>query len=446
MKSRDLSVTSTPNVRHILERSRVALRRISGLVLLRTIRSAAKISCDVAKSFPNALWPVVNSQEQLADIVARIEWAVPDMQPKRPVVVPLHESLRGIVWDRIPSTPYLARPKYSNISFQPEYDASRFKSLLQKSSIVLVWDASSLISGRLLTSLARLAVIDPSFYFLVEYAGWGKLLDCTVAPDLVRDLECESKINFQALMERASRRRVVNVFGRGPSLVDAYRHPLDEQCNIICNGIVRSRTLLKHLRPLAVTFVDAIHYLGPSRYAARFREDMVRAVIDFDMFVVVPDDHVYLLAVHHPEIRARLIGLKRAQEISVPSPSLPRVMPQDNILTHIMLPLALSLKPDVVQIWGCDGRSPEKSVKFVWERESSVEYEELADTAAAAHPSYFRDFVQEDYYRLHCSQLAEWMCFAESQGVQVRSCTKSYIQSLRDRSSECFSNDYQPGP
>jgi hypothetical protein len=95
MKSRDLSVTSTPNVRHILERSRVALRRISGLVLLRTIRSAAKISCDVAKSFPIALWPVVNSQEQLADIVARIEWAVPDMQPKRPVVVPLHESLRG---------------------------------------------------------------------------------------------------------------------------------------------------------------------------------------------------------------------------------------------------------------------------------------------------------------------------------------------------------------
>lgn len=430
-----------------LERLRVLLNHLSAFALWALIILFEKCRRPIPNSLPVSIWPPVKRVEDLSDLLPRIEWVVPRMTPPRPILIPSVVDLNGHSLDELQPVDYLERPPARNLELRAETDHTRFKEILSQSSVILVWRASALMSPHLFSLLHRVAIVDPKFRFILEYVGWGKLLNRTRDRGLAEEFEQQSRENFAALLRRSAGYKIANLFGRGPNLVNALSYDLSGQFNVISNGIVGSDRFLKHTKPSVIACIDAAHHIGPSRYGVRFRKDLVRAAIEYDAFVVIPNEFLYLLAIWCPEIRSRLIGLKHSRKLVVPTPSEPFVRPRDNVLTFVMLPIALSINPKLVQIWGCDGRSPSESGTFVWRREKSVEYESLANTTAMAHPSYFRDFVQEDYYTMHCKQLADWLIFAEQRGVTIRACTPSFIPCLNERQAPPFRpNQPSEGP
>jgi hypothetical protein len=228
-------------------------------------------------------------------------------------------------------------------------------------------------------------------------------------------------------------------WAKDPAFARLTTPDLSGDLNIVCNSMVRSRTLLARLRPRVIAFGDVAFYCGPSCYSAQFREDLVTAARTHDAFVVVPEDVTHLIAAHLPELRPHLIGLGHAPTLTIPTPDHPNVRARNNVLTYLLLPMALALKPRLVQLWGFDGRPPEDVAQqqrlHVWERDPTIEYDELKPTVRAAHPALFRDLPDDEYYGKHLLRLDECLAFADRQGVPIRTCSPSFIPALAARAA-----------
>ena len=175
------------------------------------------------------------------------------------------------------------------------------------------------------------------------------------------------------------------------------------------------------------------HY-GPSRYAAAFRRDLLRAVEETDALLVTHELWAGLLLAHHPELVDRLIilrVLKGKPAWHWPSPDRMTVRLTGNVLTNAMLPIAFALA-DRVEVAGCDGR--QASENYFWRHNARTQYsDELMTTAFDAHPAFFRDRDYADYYEDHCQQLEEFIAAAEATGKRTRGVTPSYIPALSRR-------------
>jgi hypothetical protein len=434
---------AVPRLRSVVRRLGLKLRNALGRTFYTGATLAEYVSRRRAGDRPIVVWPVVDDVTQLGDLVARLEWAVPAMFPRRDILVPIASTLSGITLSEIRPPTYLERYPASNLPVRLVEPAAA-RALFDESSLIVVRRAAAMLDPRLLRHASRLAVIDPEFYSPIEYVlGWGRIKGATCDPSLLRELAHESRENFARLLADVRPARVINLFGRGPGLREADRFDLSRDLNIVCNATVRSRAILERLSPRIIAIADAFHYLGPARYGARFREDLVAAASECDAFVVAPAEQAYLLAAHHPALRRRIIGLGFGRTMTVPTPAQPEVLPRNNILTVFMLPMALACEPHVIQIWGCDGRPPVSAERrprdFVWQRHPATEYEDLTSTVRAAHPAYFRDLPEDEYYALHVRELSEALTFAERRGVSVRSCSLSFIPALAARAAppEC---------
>ncbi|MBA3431605.1 MAG: hypothetical protein H0U16_09020 [Actinobacteria bacterium] len=198
--------------------------------------------------------------------------------------------------------------------------------------------------------------------------------------------------------------------------------------------MVRDLDLLRALQPNVICFGDPHFHYGPSRYAAAFRRDLLRAVDETDALLVTPELWAGLLLAHHPELAERLVVLPMLKGTSTwhwPSPERMAVRMTSNVLTAAMLPLAFALT-DRVAIAGCDGRRPDES--YFWQHNGRTQYSDsLMTTVFEAHPAYFRDQNYSTYYEEHCQQLEELLAAAEHAGKRAVGVTPSYISALRRR-------------
>ena len=207
------------------------------------------------------------------------------------------------------------------------------------------------------------------------------------------------------------------VLATGPSarLVDP--EAVSADVRITCNSAVRDLDLLRALRPDVICFGDPVFHYGPSRYAAAFRRDLLRAVDETDALLVTPELWAGLLLAHHPELAERLIilrVLKGKPAWHWPTPERMTVRMTNNVLTQPMLPIAFALS-DQVEIAGCDGRQPTEN--YFWRHNARTQYaDDLMATAFDAHPAFFRDRDYADYYDEHCQQLEELLAAGEAAG------------------------------
>lgn len=299
--------------------------------------------------------------------------------------------------------------------------------------LLLVRSSRDLLHPKILPSLARVRLVDESFYSGQATTEFAVAMDLVADGDARRDSGGLFRSNFRRLLERGVRRSRSAALGTGPSLDEIFEVDLSDTSVIVCNSIVKNERLLEHLDPVAVCFGDPVFHFGPSEYAARFREDLVRVVDRHDCFAVTHAREARLLLRHYPELRDRLVGLEAdVRSWAVPSPESMRVRPTTNVLTLFMLPLAAALSDEVL-IGGCDGREPGED--YFWKHNSSVQYEGLMRTVFESHPAFFRDRIYSDYYEEHCRQLEDQISTWEEEGMKFRNVTHSFIPALARRSA-----------
>ena len=96
------------------------------------------------------------------------------------------------------------------------------------------------------------------------------------------------------------------ILATGPSALTVDLSAVDADVRITCNSAVRDLDKIKEFRPHIICCTDPVFHFGPSRYAAAFREDLVRAAEAVDAIVVCGDRFVGPLLGMRPELAGRL--------------------------------------------------------------------------------------------------------------------------------------------
>jgi hypothetical protein len=382
---------------------------------LRQIARPARREEVTALSF----YPPVNDPAELADLVARINWYLPGVE--LPIYVPGAAGLTVRPADAPHMDPVLVHT-HRLTPTEPTGPGVRYVLHRTRPRTVLTH----------LAKLRRTTVADAYLSYTSEH-GYRRLreaLSSVPVPDL--------RTSVETLLERRVEGGTVLVLGTGPSATELDDATIERaDVRITCNSAVRNEELIARLKPSVICFADPVFHFGPSTYAAAFRQDMLRAAESTGALVAIPANFLQLLLGHHPELHDRVVGLALdGDDWDWPTPERPEVRPSGNVLTEMMMPVALALA-DRVLIAGCDGRQPHES--YFWQHNPAVQYDpNLMGAVFEAHPSFFQGRSYADYYDHHCRQLEDFCASAERRGKAFEGVTRSYIPALRGRGAPPF--------
>lgn len=360
------------------------------------------------------LKPRVSSSRELSDLAARVNWYLPDSR------VP-------IVIDRASGTevgaehaPWMEPKLVHEPGWLDTTPSGRSHAVLHQMG-----------PRSALTVLRRghaSMIASPGFYSLADL-GW-MWLRWQFASMPSRS----PSTAIERLFSLGGKRTSALVLATGPSAQVLDPESVSAEVRISCNSVVRDHELLRALRPNIICFIDPVFHYGPSRYAAAFRRDLIRAVDETDALLVTTELWAGCILAHHPELAERLIMLRvlrRTPAWQWPSPERMTVRLTDNVLTQSMLPIAFALS-DRVEIAGCDGRTPREN--YYWRHNDRTQYsDEMMRTTFEAHPAFFRDQNYARYYDAHCRALEGLLAAGEAAGKQVVGVTPSHIPALRRR-------------
>ena len=354
--------------------------------------------------------PAVRSSEELADLLARISWYLPT------VPVPIHVAGAEGLDARPEDAPHMDPALVRREALSDGLPTGRVRYVLHRTTPVTL--------ARQVPHLRRTTVADAGLSYTSEH-GYRRLRDALAPTGSTRP---------QALGRLLAARGTTSlVLGTGPSATALRDEDLARaDVRILCNSAVLNAELVQRIAPTVICFADPLFHLGPNRYAAAFRGDLLRAVTATDATVVVPEDFVPLLLHHYPELEAHLVGLSFTRpEWGWPSEEHPDVKASGNVLTDLMLPVALALS-DHALVAGCDGRGPREN--YFWKHSSAVQYDgDLMGTVFEAHPAFFAGRSYVDYYERHCRNVEELCQVAEGAGKSVEGVTPSHIPALTAR-------------
>jgi len=384
--------------------------------------------------------PTVASERRLGDLLNRAAWYFPRSAHDRLTIrVPVTERLLDLSIADLPVPD--AQGRYLDDSLPVVLDDGPVDT---DADALLVHEDRSRVSPAVLRNLARVHIVDPSYYSSVESAAWQR-----VSRAVRTHADEDSAATYADFESRADQFSDSYVFATGPSLDEALEYDIpDDALKIVCNSIVKNDELVERIDPDVLVFADPVFHFGPSRYAERFRQDAVGMLRDCDCIAVVPRALRGLLVERYPDLADQVVGMRRAdpeprvtrlldsvqsrtRDFIYPDSTRLEVTPTGNIMTLFMLPIASALT-ETIHIIGADGRQEDES--YFWEHSDTAQYDDaLMNTAAETHPSFFRDRVYTDYYDRHVDVLTEMLEDGERHGREYHCLTPSYIQCLQER-------------
>jgi hypothetical protein len=275
-------------------------------------------------------------------------------------------------------------------------------------------------------------VVDPHWYGGEEIETYVALSSLGTTPAEWDEIDEQSTRLLSDLRIRFAGATSAAVFGTGPSMTSIDPRSLGTDAIVACNSAISNCAWMDRARPAAVAFGDAVFHFGPSKYAARFRQDLLRVAQVTDAVFVIPRRFAPLAVRRMPYVADRLIAVSPSRRANITDLASQLVVPRtSNVLTRLMLPAALALA-DHVSIAGCDGRRPKE--RYFWQHDQNSQYQdEYMSAAFEAHPSFFRDRDYQRYYDKHCRQLEELLAVAEARGKTFTSATPSEIPALSRR-------------
>lgn len=369
-------------------------------------------------------YPKVKSLSALADLLERTAWYLASLAPNK-IIIPVDSSLNIDSCDTTHVTITYASPLQQ----------------LEKSDLILVWDAEAATSEGLAKFTSKSYCVDPHTIPAVEVRNYRALaLNCSNGEALTQLTE-HSKRNFAELQKRCSQHSLTTLLGNGPSISQAMSMDLSSSNNLICNSAVKNEKLLAYVNPKAIVFDDPVFYSGYKEYTRYFVLDLITACEKHDCFCITSFDSALLLLTHWPKLAEYIIAIPVVRNQSTSwskyqkifnTPSLEHFYVNDswNILSLLLLPIATSISKKI-ELIGFDGREPKED--YYWKHNETVQYSELMQEVIDSHPAFFNNVDHQEYYVRHCQSIEAMMSHYESHGVSLLSRTFSHVPALAKR-------------
>lgn len=385
-------------------------------------------------------YPVVQSIDQLRDLISRAAWHFAYLEDVR-LFVPLAP---GIVAPVNLSIPHGFDPKVQEkldvylpkIKYQFNISPSKAYKLLELADIVLKFvEGDSDVDEAINASQKKVFRVDPKN---VRQEG-SFYIQC--AHDLLynkREMIDDCRNKFQNLLPRIGHCSSAWVLATGPSVESYINYNFDDAIVIACNSVILNQELMAYCKPSILVFADPIFHFGVSEYAGEFRSSVRSQLAETGIDVLVPFKYYPLLLSLFPEYKDRIIGVpfdKRLRfNLDLSTEFVVKVT--SNILTLLLLPLATTLTGKINLI-GCDGR-PLEDNSYFWGHGKSVQLTAKMNNIKTVHPGFF-SINYNDYYFEHCHTLANLLEQGEEAGCRFAHHGPSHIPALRDRHVEYLS-------
>jgi hypothetical protein len=408
---------------------------------------------------------MITKEATLGDIANRASWYFPKSEfSDVSIYIPVESRLLDLDINTIKIPKYEERyiRDLCNIHLINSKDLD-----LNMADVILIWDRKYLLKPEILANIHKVEIVDPNYYFTVEASTYRKLYFETLDSEkklYIRDL---TKKNLKSLLEKTSEYNIGYVFGTGPSLDKAMNYDYSDGFRIICNNIIKNKKLMDHIKPHVLTFGDAQHHSGPSKYAAAYRNTVLERIHDYNFYILIEDFQMPLYLAHFPELKDRILGLsapgvwdlsikeiltmiiRRPDRIpwfdkipghneafNFPKPDKFYVRLLGSVLPSFMVPFASSICNNIYII-GADGQDPngrKPDNTFIWSYSSSCEFDdELKQSLYATHQSYFRDRPRMEDFNMYCENFEQLLQFGESLGKKYLSFAPSFIPALAKR-------------
>jgi hypothetical protein len=229
------------------------------------------------------------------------------------------------------------------------------------------------------------------------------------------------------------------LFGTGPSLGKANTRDWSDGYRVVCNTIVRNKSLWNHIDPHFIVAGDAIYHFGHTQFAKTFRLDLALRLAETETFFVYPDLFDPIVQRELNDFSERLIPIpvrprnQIHQDLTV-SFTLPG---QGNVLPLLLLPVGCTLSNNIF-MWGFDGRAPNDTL--FWSNSATESYPELLDELKIAHPAFFNHYVpKEDPFKyvknVHGDILENCLTDAEKNGFHFTMMHHSWTPVLQKRAN-----------
>lgn len=304
--------------------------------------------------------------------------------------------------------------------------------LCKDAKAILVWDKKYRYKMLRCFGGSRVRIIDPWYYSLEECNTMKFGLYNILPENKHEEFREQSLRNYRRFRQKNEGKDNSYIFLTGPSF-SSYKelNYKENSLKIVCNTIVKDDEFLEFIGgPDIICFCDPAFHFSTNEYANTFRNLVWKCVNKYGSYIAIPQSCVPLITYNFPEVRDKIIGLRKADIMTIPTDDNLAVKPTGSVITFMMLPLAVSLTKNV-GIIGADGRG--KQENYFWKHNEKVQLTELMECVYETHPSFFRDRSYADHYDHHCEEVKKMVELGESFGAVIKARTPSFVPCLNER-------------
>ena len=335
---------------------------------------------------------------------------------------------------------YMAQPKRLPTHISLLSSSLSYSVKLISSKVILLWSSNhrSPFWLKLFKSLGITMVnVDTHDLESKEYGAYPGIIWRFLLPKCEKDKVInDSHQKLIAIFEREKKKgnSAAVVFGTGPSLEKALSYNFNKCLTIVCNAIIQNKGLMDHIRPTFVTAGDAVSHYGVSKYAAKFREDLVYALeTNPDLYYLGTATFGFILHLHFPHLKERILLIEQNEAGPnydlIANFSAPKL---DSTMNIHMLPLAATFHDDIF-ILGCDGKTDKGDNEDFWPHANGAQYHDLINTGHLCHPT-FDQHRQVSTYSRHLDSTRKTLEIGErSYGKRYISLRESNIPAFKER-------------
>jgi hypothetical protein len=229
----------------------------------------------------------------------------------------------------------------------------------------------------------------------------------------------------------------VVVVGNGPSAYRVFGPEFDGMDVIVCNTAIKSKRLLAERNVVALGFIDAAFFIGPSAYCEAFYKALDEAVRLRDFAVYVDQEHEACVQQRTPSLKQeRLfpVFLKYALPVRPDFKAGRAQRPGNSVFTSLLLPLAATYYR-TIHLVGFDGKDPNMK-NYFWKHSEEFQFNDLLPTVKESDPGFFSKRDYDEYNRRNAEEVEEYISCIERAGVKVIMSHPSFIEPLQRRYAE----------
>jgi hypothetical protein len=222
----------------------------------------------------------------------------------------------------------------------------------------------------------------------------------------------------------------LHIFGTGPSVYESLQKPTDNLPALICNTIVKNKSLCKSLDLKIIFAADAHYHFSYHRYSARLLSDIYECLNETNASFFTFDKFAIFLINRLNFFKNKVFGIPPGRKTyGYNLDKTYKVLPGDSVVNMFMLPVGMFLSNNIVMN-GFTGRS--KNDDYFWSHSDIHQYSHLLEDVRKSHPAFFKNRDYDEYANNVEEQLNHRVNHFRKKGNSLVSGTTSFYKSLNE--------------